>query len=58
MEKHLSNKELYIEVIVSKAQGKLTRNAEKMLELLAKKTIKKNEVLSNDDKLDCYQSGP
>jgi hypothetical protein len=57
MEKqYLSNKELYIEVI-KEAQGKPTRNAEKMLELLAKKTIKKNEVLSNDDKLDCYQSG-
>ena len=36
---YLNNKDLYIEVIVSKAQGKLTRNAEKMLELLAKKTI-------------------
>jgi hypothetical protein len=58
MEKqYLSNKELYIEVIVSKAQGKLTRNAEKMLELLAKKTIKKMRYWSNDDKLDCYQSG-
>jgi hypothetical protein len=50
MEKqYLSNKELYIEVIVSKAQGKLTRNAEKMLELLAKKTIKKMRYWSNDD---------
>ena len=38
---YLNNKELYIEIIVSKAQGRLTRNAEKMLELLAKKTIKK-----------------
>ncbi len=42
---YLNNKELYVEIIVSKAQGKLTRNAEKMLELLAKKTIKKNEIL-------------
>jgi hypothetical protein len=54
---YLNNKELYIEIIVSKAQGKLTRNAEKMLELLAKKTIKKMRYWSNDDKLDCYQSG-
>ena len=38
---YLNNKDLYIEIIVSKAQGRLTRNAEKMLELLAKKTIKK-----------------
>ncbi len=58
MEKqYLNNKELYIEIIVSKAQGKLTRSAEKMLELLAKKTIKKMRYWSNDDKLDCYQSG-
>ena len=54
---YLNNKDLYVEVIISKAQGKLTRNAEKMLELLAKKTIKKMRYWSNDDKLDCYQSG-
>lgn len=42
---------------MSKAQGKLTRNAEKMIELLAKKTIKKKIYRSNDDKMDCYQSG-
>ncbi len=54
---YLNNKDLYVEVIVSKAQGKLTRNAKKMLELLAKKTIKKMRYYSNDDKLDCYQSG-
>ena len=54
---YLNNKDLYIEIIVSKAQGRLTRNAEKMLELLAKKTIKKMRYWSNDDKLDCYQSG-
>jgi hypothetical protein len=54
---YLNNKELYIEIIVSKAQGRLTRNAERMLELLAKKTIKKMRYWSNDDKLDCYQTG-
>lgn len=54
---YLNNKDLYIEIIVSKAQGKLTKKAEKMLELLAKRTIKKMRYWSNDDKLDCYQSG-
>lgn len=54
---YLNNKDLYIEIIISKAQGKLTGNAEKMLELLAKKTIKKMRYWSNDDKLDCYQAG-
>ena len=54
---YLNNKELYIEIIISKARGRLTRNAERMLELLAKKTIKKMRYWSNDDRLDCYQSG-
>jgi hypothetical protein len=42
---------------VSKAQGKLTSRAKIMLELLAKKTIKKMRYWSNDDRMDCYQSG-
>ena len=54
---YLNNKDLYVEMIVSKAQGRLTRKAEKMLELLAKETIKKMRYWSNDDKMDCYQSG-
>ena len=44
-------------MIVSKAQGRLTKKAEKMLELLARETIKKMRYWSNDDKMDCYQSG-
>jgi hypothetical protein len=54
---YLNNKDLYVEMIVSKAQGRLTRKAEKMLELLAKETIKKMRYWSNDDKWDCYQGG-
>lgn len=54
---YLSNKDLYVEIIVSKAQGRLTRNASKMLELLANKTIKKMRYYSTDDRNDCYQSG-
>lgn len=54
---YLQNKDLYYEIIVSKAQGKLTNNAKIMLELLAKRTIKKMRYWSNDDRLDCYQSG-
>ena len=42
---------------MSKAQGKLTSRAKIMLELLAKKTIKKMRYWSNDDRMDCYQSG-
>jgi len=54
---YLSNKELYIEIIISKAQGRLTRRAQGMLELLAKRTIKKMRYSNNDDKMDCLQSG-
>ncbi len=54
---YLSNKELYVEIIISKAQGRLTRRAQGMLELLAKRTIKKMRYWNNDDRLDCYQSG-
>lgn len=55
---YLNNKDLYCEIIVSKAQGKLTRKAEQMLNLLAKEALKKNrKYWSNNDKLDCYQSG-
>ena len=46
-----------MELIVSKAQGRLTRKAEKMLELLAKETIRKMRYWNPDDKMDCYQSG-
>jgi len=42
---YLNNKELYVEIIISKAKGKLTRKAERMLELLGNKTIKKIEIL-------------
>lgn len=54
---YLNNKELCYEIIVSKARGRLTRNAQLMLELLGKKTIKKMRYYSNDDKQDSYQEG-
>lgn len=54
---YLSNKELYVEIVISQARGKLTHNAEVMLELLANRAIKKMHYWSNDDKMDCYQSG-
>ena len=54
---YLNNKDMFIEMIVSKARGKLTKKAEKMLELLAKETIKKMRYYNQEDKQDCYQSG-
>ena len=54
---YLHNKDLFIEIIVSKAQGKLTNKSKLMLEILAKRTIKKMRYYNNDDRMDCYQSG-
>lgn len=54
--KYLSNKDLYCELIVSKAKGKLTRQAETMLILLAKNVVKKMYYQNPDDKLDCLQT--
>ena len=54
---YLTNKEFYCEIIVSKAQGKLTRKAEKMIILLAKNVHKKFYYVSKEDKADCLQEG-
>lgn len=54
---YLSNKELYVEIIISKAKGSLTRDAEKMLQLLGKRAISNMSYRDDDDRLDCLQSG-
>ena len=54
---YLNAKELYIEILVSKAQGKLTRRAESMLNLLGERIIRKFYYANPDDGLDCYQNG-
>ena len=53
--KYLSNKDLYIEIIVSKAQGRLTTRAANMLVLLGKNLQKKMYYRDIDDKHDCLQ---
>lgn len=55
--KYLSARELDYQLIVSKSQGKLTREAEKMLILLGKKIIGRFSYKNPDDKLDCLQTG-
>lgn len=52
---YLSNKDLYMEIIISKAQGKLTPKAEKMIILLGKNAIKKMYYRNSDDRNDCLQ---
>ena len=54
---YLSPRKLYIEIVVSKAKGKLTRRAQSMLILLADRTIDKFTYYNIDDKYDCYQQG-
>jgi DNA-directed RNA polymerase specialized sigma24 family protein len=53
--KYLSNKDLYIEIIVSKAQGRLTPRAAQMLILLGKKLQTRMYYRDADDKKDCLQ---
>jgi hypothetical protein len=55
--KYITNKDLYIELIVSKAQGKLTRDAERMFIILGKHVIKTFYYKNEDDKFDCLQNG-
>lgn len=53
---YLSAKDLDYQLIVSKAQGKLTSEAQKMIILLAKNVIKKFYYVNPDDRLDCLQT--
>lgn len=52
---YLSNKDLYCEIIVSKALGRLTPRAAQMLMLLGKKLQSKMFYANQDDKKDCLQ---
>jgi hypothetical protein len=54
---YLSNKDLYCELVYSRAKGKLTKPAESMLILLGKNIIKKFYYQNPDDKHDCIQNG-
>jgi len=54
---YLKNKEFTAEIIKSKEQGKLTRDAENMLILLANKTIMKMRYYVPQDREDCLQTG-
>ena len=52
---YLNNKDLYNEIVKSKEEGKLTRDAEKMLVLLAERAIRKLTYVNEDDRNDCLQ---
>jgi hypothetical protein len=53
--KYLSNKDLYCEILYSKAKGRLTPRAAQMLMLLGKKLQSKMFYRDVDDKYDCLQ---
>ena len=59
MANYLSDRELYYEIVISKDKGKLTKNAERMLILIANRMIKKLEkrYRSREDRDDCLQQG-
>jgi hypothetical protein len=52
---YLNNKDLYNELVKSKELDKLTPTAEKMLVLLAERTINKLNYVNSDDRNDCLQ---
>lgn len=52
----VNNDEFYVELIISKAQGKLTRLANNMIKQLADNAIDMKKYRSADDKLDILQT--
>lgn len=59
MAKYLEDRDLYYQLVLSKGRGKLTRQAQDMLILIANNTIRKKERNYNniDDRNDCIQQG-
>ena len=49
----IKNKDLSAELVISKLQGKLTKNTIDILKIFSKKIISKF-VINEDSKLDCY----
>ena len=56
VKKYITAKDLDYQMIVSKAQGRLTKEAERMIILLGKNVVKKFYYANPDDKLDCLQT--
>lgn len=52
---YLNNSDLLEQIKLSKIQGSLTKEAEKMLILLASEAIKKLPYIRQDDRNDCLQ---
>lgn len=52
---YLNNKELYIEIIISKALGKPTRKLTKMFQILVERVNRRFFYKNEDDRRDCAQ---
>ena len=52
---YLNNKDLYNQIVLSKDADSLTRDAEKMLQLLAERAINKLTYVNEMDRDDCLQ---
>ncbi len=52
---YLNNRDLYDQMVLSKEQDVLTKEAEKMLILIAERAINKMKYVSEDDRKDCLQ---
>ena len=52
---YLNNRDLYDQMVLSKDQDFLTKEAEKMLILIAERAINKMTYVSEDDRKDCLQ---
>ena len=52
---YLNNRDLYDQMVLSKDQDVLTKEAEKMLILIAERAINKMTYVSEDDRKDCLQ---
>ena len=52
---YLNNRDLYDQMVLSKDQDVLTKEAEKMLILIAERAINKMKYVSEDDRNDCLQ---
>jgi hypothetical protein len=53
---YFTNKDLCVELIISKAQGKLTEKSILILKILCKIIMRSLKIPTKDDRLDCYQS--
>lgn len=55
-EHYIDKRELYKEIVISKARGILSRKASNMFQLLVERMIRKLRYSNPDDKKDCMQT--